>query len=53
MGLKTTFREKLEWLEGSETLVLRMRAARLSRQAKEQADGLPSEPEGLSGPPLQ
>lgn len=28
MGLKTTFREKLEWLEEAENLVLQMRAAR-------------------------
>ena len=28
MGLTTTFREKLEWLEEAENLVLQMRAAR-------------------------
>ena len=28
MGLKTTFREKLEWLEEAETLILEMHAAR-------------------------
>ena len=28
MGLKTTFREKLEWLEEAETLTLAMRASR-------------------------
>jgi len=28
LGLQTTFREKLEWLEEAETLALRMRAAR-------------------------
>lgn len=26
LGLKTTFREKLEWLEEAETLILEMRA---------------------------
>jgi hypothetical protein len=28
LGLKTTFREKLEWLEEAETLTLQLRAAR-------------------------
>ena len=28
LGLQTTFREKLEWLEEAETLALRLRAAR-------------------------
>lgn len=28
IGLQTTFREKLEWLEEAETLTLQMRAAR-------------------------
>ncbi len=28
LGLKTTFREKLEWLEAAETLMLQLRAAR-------------------------
>ena len=28
LGLTTTFREKLEWLEEAETLILEMRAAR-------------------------
>lgn len=27
LGLKTTFREKLEWLEEAETLIIEMRAA--------------------------
>ena len=31
LGLETTFREKLEWLEEAETLALRMRAARESK----------------------
>ncbi len=31
IGLQTTFREKLEWLEEAETLTLRMRAARRAR----------------------
>ena len=28
LGLKSTFREKLEWLEAAETLALRLRAGR-------------------------
>lgn len=28
LGLTTTFREKLEWLEEAETLILEMRAAK-------------------------
>ena len=28
LGLQTTFREKLEWLEETETMILHMRAAR-------------------------
>jgi len=28
IGLETTFREKLEWLEEAETMTLRLRAAR-------------------------
>lgn len=28
LGLQTTFREKLEWLEEAETLILEMRASR-------------------------
>ncbi len=28
IGLRTTFREKLEWLEEAETLTLRLRASR-------------------------
>ena len=32
MGLKSTFREKLEWLEEAETLTLRLRAAREQRE---------------------
>ena len=38
IGLKTTFREKLEWLEGAETLTLRMRAARAARKKNPTAD---------------
>ena len=37
MGLQTTFREKLEWLEEAETLTLRLRAAREARQNDPQA----------------
>jgi hypothetical protein len=32
MGLQSTFREKLEWLEEAETLTLRLRAAREQAQ---------------------
>ena len=31
IGLQTTFREKLEWLDEAETLTLQMRAAREAR----------------------
>jgi hypothetical protein len=34
LGLQTTFREKLEWLEEMETLSLRFRASRESRTGK-------------------
>jgi len=34
IGLETTFREKLEWLEEAETLTLQLRASREHRQAK-------------------
>lgn len=37
LGLQTTFREKLEWLEEAETLTLQMRAAREQRQQKSQS----------------
>lgn len=33
LGLTTTFREKLEWLEEAETLTLQMRAAREARES--------------------
>ncbi|MGD0410202.1 MAG: hypothetical protein ABSC18_00735 [Verrucomicrobiota bacterium] len=33
LGLQTTFREKLEWLEEAETLTLQLRAQRESRLA--------------------
>lgn len=32
MGLQTSFREKLEWLEEAETLTLRMRAGQGQRE---------------------
>jgi hypothetical protein len=34
MGLHTTFREKLEWLEEAETLTLQLRASREQRAGK-------------------
>ena len=39
LGLQTTFREKLEWLEEAETLTLRLRASR-----EQAAKGRPSPP---------
>jgi hypothetical protein len=46
IGLQTTFREKLEWLEEAETLTLRMRAARGSRAPLPSRRGVgPSGPE--------
>ncbi|HEY5040968.1 MAG TPA: hypothetical protein VIK53_03105 [Verrucomicrobiae bacterium] len=35
LGLQTTFREKLEWLEEAETLALRMRASRRKKPKAE------------------
>ncbi len=35
LGLQTTFREKLEWLEEAETLTLNLRASRERQAAKE------------------
>jgi len=32
LGLQSTFREKLEWLEEAETLTLQLRASREKRQ---------------------
>lgn len=37
MGLQSTFREKLEWLEEAETLTLRMRAANNTSDSKDVA----------------
>ena len=34
LGLTTTFREKLEWLEEAETLTLRLRASRKQAQTR-------------------
>ena len=34
LGLQTTFREKLEWLEEAETLALRWRAGRKNKKRK-------------------
>jgi hypothetical protein len=39
LGLQTTFREKLEWLEEAETLTLQLRASR-----EQAAKGRPSPP---------
>lgn len=40
IGLQTTFREKLEWLEEAETLTLQMRAAREAAKAEKPANSL-------------
>jgi len=39
LGLQTSFREKLEWLEEVETLTLRMRAGREGRQKTTESPG--------------
>ena len=36
LGLQSTFREKLEWLEEAETLTLQLRASREKRQQSTQ-----------------
>ncbi len=41
LGLHSTFREKVEWLEEAENLTLAFQAGREKRQA-EQAEGKPS-----------
>ena len=43
LGLKSTFREKLEWLEEAETLMLQLRAAR-EKAAAQRKGGKPSPP---------
>ena len=45
IGLQTSFREKLEWLEEAETLTLQMRAAREARQVKIVEAGVPPAPQ--------
>jgi hypothetical protein len=42
LGLTTTFREKLEWLEEAETLTLRLRASR--EQAAKRRPSPPKRP---------
>jgi len=44
MGLETTFREKLEWLEEAETLSLRLRAARERRRGESGSSPEPRDP---------
>jgi hypothetical protein len=46
LGLQSTFREKLEWLEQAEEMVLRMRASREAREGVR----LPGEPEAAARP---
>ena len=52
LGLRTTFREKLEWLEEAETLSLRLRAnrERQSDRSKGNSEAQPST--CLKEPPL-
>jgi hypothetical protein len=38
LGLQTTFREKLEWLEEAETLTLQLRASREAEAEKRKAE---------------
>jgi hypothetical protein len=40
LGLQTTFREKLEWLEEAETLALRWRAGRKNKKRKAESGNL-------------
>ena len=40
LGLKSTFREKLEWLEEAETLTLSLRASREARQREAKSSGV-------------
>ena len=47
LGLQTTFREKLEWLEEAETLALRLRRNR--EAAKKRAASPPRPGRGLGG----
>jgi hypothetical protein len=44
LGLKTTFREKLEWLEEAETLTLLLRAQRESKRKAESTPTPKNEP---------
>ena len=40
LGLQTTFREKLEWLEEAETLTLQLRASRAKAAAARRSGAL-------------
>ncbi len=42
LGLETTFREKLEWLEEAETLTLSLRASRERQQREAEEAKSPS-----------
>ena len=51
LGLLSTFREKLEWLEEAETLTLRLRASReAARKQKSEAEEPPA-PKGTAQEP--
>jgi hypothetical protein len=47
LGLQTTFREKLEWLEEAEALALRLRASRESEAGKRKLETGNLKPEKL------
>jgi len=47
IGLETTFREKLEWLEEAETLTLQIRASRLARELEMQKTEIGSQKSDL------
>ncbi len=52
MGLRSTFREKLEWLEEAETMTLALRASREARRRERGSAGAENpqaEPDGLGG----
>jgi len=46
LGLLSTFREKLEWLEEAETLSLQLRASREAQRAKAAEKKTPDETQG-------
>jgi len=53
LGLQTTFREKLEWLEEAETLTLQLRASRERAEAARQSGALETQPERIQTDALE